>query len=305
MCRINVVNGAGPHGMMKKVDLHTHSSASDGLYSPAALIDLALRSGISALAVTDHDSVDGLGEAETHAAAKGLTFVPGVEFSIDYPRGTFHLVGLCVDFRNRALAGALSELRKKRDSRGRRIVEDLRRSGVDISLEEVLDLAAGAALGKPHFARVMVRRGYGSSVQDIFRRYMTRGKPGDVEKEKVTFDTAVGIIKNAGGVPVLPHPASLEFDNLEDFEVALKNLVARGLEGLECYAGMHTPEEAAGYLRIARAHGLLVTGGSDFHGERPEELGTYAGGRPIPAEVIDDLLRLRPKGDSGTGERIL
>jgi predicted metal-dependent phosphoesterase TrpH len=280
--------------MMRKVDLHTHSSASDGLYSPAALIDLAHLKGVVALAITDHDTVDGLGEAERHAAEKGLTFVPGVEFSIDYPRGTFHLVGLRIDFKNRALADTLGELKKKRDSRGRRIVEDLRRNGVDIRLEEVLDLAAGAALGKPHFARVMVRRGYGSSVQDIFERYMTRGKPGDVEKEKMTFDTAVGIIKNAGGVPVLPHPASLEFDNLQDFEHALKDLVARGLEGLECYAGMHTPEEAAGYLKIARKHGLLVTGGSDFHGEKPDELGTYAGGMPIPAECIDDLMRLYP-----------
>jgi predicted metal-dependent phosphoesterase TrpH len=275
------------------IDLHTHTSASDGLLPPARLVELAARCGVRVLAVTDHDTVGGIDEAIESAKGLPLRIIPGIEFSVDFPRGSFHLVGLYIDHADEELRNALARLKGIRDGRGERIIAELKKAGVDIPLHEVIAEASGGSLGKPHFARVMVRHGYARSTEEVFERYLVGGRPGDVPKEKITPAEAIRLVRAAGGIPVLAHPSSLEMPSVEAFEHLLDDLVSMGLMGVEAYASLHTAEEVPRYESIARGRGLLVSGGSDFHGDRAERPGWYADNTPIPEGLIDEIDRHR------------
>ncbi len=281
--------------MRQKIDLHTHSAASDGVYSPSALIDHAIHQGLRAMAITDHDTVGGLAEAIDYAGSAGFMLVPGIEFSVEYPSGSFHLVGLYIDPANKELSETSERLKTFRETRAARIIEDLKRHGVDIPLEEVVQIASGAPLGKPHFARVMIRHGYARSMEEIFRNFMVSGKPGDVPKEKIALDKAIALIHNAGGVAVIAHPVSLEFSSFEEFDGMLPAMKELGLDGIEAYAYMHTGDQVDELLRIGRKNRLLITGGSDFHSDGDIQLGCYGDGKDIPANLLDELLDYRTK----------
>jgi 3',5'-nucleoside bisphosphate phosphatase len=274
---------------MKKIDLHTHTTASDGIYSPTRLIDIALRNGLTALAITDHDTVEGLPEAMAYAASTGLRIFPGVEFSIEYDTGSFHLIGLNLDYAHEGLRKRVKELAEHRGARAYRIIEDLKRHGIDIPIDEVLAEAGGGAMGRPHIARVMVSHGLAPTIRDIFQNYLVKGKPGYVKKVRIEFAEAVSLIKESGGIPVLAHPVSLECENMDEFEELLKGFIRTGIEGIEAYASMHTPEVAGQYLALARKYNLLVTGGSDFHGDKDETIGNYQKDCPIPFELLGKL----------------
>ncbi len=271
------------------IDLHTHTSASDGLLAPARLVDLAAGSGVCVLAITDHDTVGGIDEAILSAKGLPVRIVPGIEFSVDFPRGSFHLVGLYVDHTNSALVSALSRLKTIRDGRGDRIIAELGKAGVDIPLREVIDESAGGSLGKPHFARVMVRHGYARSIEEIFDKYLVNGRPGDVPKEKISPEEAIRLVRAAGGISILAHPSSLEMPSIEAFEKLLDELIPMGLMGIEAYAALHSAEEVLRYDALARGRGLLVSGGSDFHGDHDELLGRYAPDAVIPVELIEEI----------------
>jgi len=288
---------------MKKIDLHTHTTASDGIYPPRELIDLAMRGGLVAMAITDHDTVDGLPEAMEYAASVGFRLYPGVEFSIDYDAGSFHLLGLNIDYRNRRLVKTLRELAEHRESRSYRIIEDLKKHGIDIPIEEVVRAAGGGSMGRPHVARVMVNHGYASNIKEIFQKYLVKGKPGYVKKVRIRFEDAIGLVRECGGIAVVAHPISLECRDMEEFETRLMEFVGAGVEGLEAFASMHTVEQAALYEEIARRNGLLVTGGSDFHGDKDETIGYYRKDRPIPIELqnsLDSLIRQKAGQGAGT-----
>mgnify|MGYP005839035201 CR=1 FL=1 len=280
------------------IDLHTHTSASDGLLGPARLVERAARQGVRVLAVTDHDTTEGIPEALASAAGFDIRLIPGIEFSVEYPHGSFHLVGLFVDHENPALLQAVRRLKGIREGRGARIIAELEKAGVNIPLEEVAAEAAGGALGKPHFARVMVRRGY-ASVEEVFERYLVNGRPGDVPKEKLSPSEAIHLVLEAGGLPILAHPSSLGMPSFESFEALLDELRDIGLAGVEAYASTHADEEVRRYETLARARGLLVSGGSDFHGEGDERPGYYGQGRIIPAWIIKEMDRYRNTRPSG------
>ncbi|HPI14688.1 MAG TPA: PHP domain-containing protein [Spirochaetota bacterium] len=281
------------------IDLHTHTSASDGLLRPSRLVELAARQGVRTLAVTDHDTMDGVDEALASAAEHGIRLIPGIEFSVEYPSGSFHLVGLFVDHLSPAITAAVERLKAVRENRGGLIIAELENSGVSIPLEEVVAEAAGGALGKPHFARVMVRRGYAGSVEEVFERYLVDGRPGDVPKKKIPPSEAIGLVLEAGGLPILAHPSSLGLPSFEAFGELLDELRAMGLAGIEAYAALHTEEEVRRYEAIALGRGLLVSGGSDFHGEAGERPGYYRNGLPIPTGLIDEMDRFRGERTSG------
>ncbi len=274
---------------MKKIDLHTHTTASDGIYSPKQLVDLAVRNGLVALAVTDHDTIEGLPEAIQHAEGTGLKLFCGVEFSINYDLGSFHLIGLNIDYSHEGLGRELKRLAEHRGTRAYRIIEDLEKHGVKIPIEEVLALSDGGTVGRPHIARVMVNHGYASSIKEIFSSYLVKGKPGYVKKERIELDTAISLVYDAGGVPIIAHPNSLECRNLDEFEDRLRIFVKAGIGGIEAYAAMHTVEQAGQYARLARRYNLLVTGGSDFHGDKDETLGDYLKDVPIPFEIYSQV----------------
>jgi predicted metal-dependent phosphoesterase TrpH len=275
--------------MNKKIDLHTHTTASDGIYTPSELIDIALKEDLVALAVTDHDTIDGLAEAVEYSAGKDLELVPGIEFSIDYTGGSFHLLGLNIDYTDIDLSAECQRLTAIREGRAERIVHDLNAKGYTISFREVEAISPGGAIGRPHIARVLIKNGYAGDMNEVFSNFMVRGKPGYVPKEKITLEKAVHLIVDSGGIPVIAHPVSLNFDGHGDFERTLREFIDKGVAGIEVYSTMHTPEEVEMFLHFAQKYNLVVTGGSDFHGDKREEIGHYSDDRLIPLELYEKL----------------
>ena len=245
------------------VDLHTHTTASDGTLPPEALVREAVRQGVRVLAVTDHDSTEGLPAALAEARRQPpLEIVPGLEINCDVPGAEVHVLGYCVDWEAAWFQAFLREQRAERRARVVRIAGRLAELGMPIDADEVLALVQEGAAGRPHVARVMVARGYVKSVREAFDRYLHAGGPAHVPRRRLTPAEAVGVIRRARGVPVLAHPGLADQDEL------VPGLVAAGLEGIESYYPEHSAARTAHYVDLCREHGLVATGGSDFHGPR-------------------------------------
>lgn len=270
------------------IDLHTHSTASDGMVAPARLVALAVARGLRVLALTDHDTVAGIAEASAAAAAAGLRFVPGVELSTHVEAGEVHMLGYYIDPADATLLAALAHFREAREGRAEAMVARLRAAGAPIRLERVLELAGGGSIGRPHVARALVEAGHATSIGDAFERWLVRGRPGYVERFKLAPADAVRLIRRVGGVPVLAHPHSAD-----DLAALLPDLLDAGLAGLECYYGDYDEARRAEYLALARRYNLVPTGGTDFHGtgiahRRP------LGGVYVPPASVDALAARRP-----------
>ncbi|MBI3970132.1 MAG: PHP domain-containing protein [Chloroflexi bacterium] len=269
------------------VDLHLHTTASDGVLSPSELVALAVERGLVAIALTDHDSTGGIGEAIDAARGSGLEVIPSVEINTDVPAGEAHILGYYLDHADPFLQATLAHRRADRVARGYAIVEKLRGLGIDINWDRVQEIAGaeeGGAVGRPHVARALEEAGYVASVQEAFEKFIGRDGPAYVPYRKFAPEEAVALIRRAGGVPVLAHPTSLP-----DWEVRLPSLIEAGLLGLECYYGTYTPEVVQPLVDQAAAAGLVATGGSDFHGGEPTAWSTTVGGTPVPLEVLDEL----------------
>lgn len=276
---------AGTGSRVHVVDLHTHSTASDGTLTPAALVQLASRRGIRVLGLTDHDSTEGIDEALAAGAALGMTIVPGVELSTDVPTGELHMLGYFIDHHDARLLQTLRSFREVRQSRAERIVEQLRAIGLPIELDEVRRLAGAGAIGRAHVARVLIHRGYATSMDDAFARYLGRGRPGYVPRLRLTPVDAVALVRSAGGAAVLAHPLSVA-----DLEQTLDELVAAGLAGLEVLYASYSDGERAALRWLADRHALIPTGGSDFHGPGERE-GADLGSVAVPEETVERLRR--------------
>ncbi|MBD3392795.1 MAG: PHP domain-containing protein [Chitinivibrionales bacterium] len=268
------------------VDFHTHSSESDGSLSPEQLVDFAAGSGLIALALCDHDTTSGLERFEARAAQKNIRVFPGVEISATWPAGNCHIVGLGVRPGYGPLEDVLRKIRDSRGNRNERIIEKLNDLGIGITLDDARALAGGDVVGRPHMARVMHQRGFVTSVQEAFDRYLAKGAPAYVDRYRLDPDKAVRLLRDARSLVVLAHPSQLQLDEpaLEEFVDAL---VPHGLGAIEAYTPYDGGLEL--YLRLAKKHNLTVTGGSDFHGEsKPDHrLGYYGDGLPIPVECLD------------------
>jgi 3',5'-nucleoside bisphosphate phosphatase len=253
------------------VDLHTHTIASDGQLSPRELVREAVTRGIRVLAITDHDSTEGVAEAMDEAAtAPPLTIVPGIEINCDVDGAEIHVLGYGMDHEAAWFQHFCREQREERRARVYRILERLAELSMPIDPEEVFAVVREGSAGRPHVAQVMVRRGYVKTVREAFDRFLAAGKPGHVPRTKLTPGDAVRLLRRAGGVPVLAHPGLAGRDEM------IPSLLEAGLMGIECYYPEHTPVQTATYLQICRDHGLVTTGGSDFHGPRvrPAVLGS-------------------------------
>lgn len=246
--------------MASQVDLHLHTTASDGAYAPAAVVALARARGLRTIAITDHDSVEGVAEALA-AAGHGLEVIPGVEINTDIPHSEVHILGYYVDYRHAELQDVLQRLRDFRRDRARRMVEKLAHLGMPLDWRRVAALAGDGALGRPHVAQALVERGYVADVSQAFDLYLGREGPAYVERHKLTPVEATRLIVRAGGLPVLAHPSGLE-----NLPTLLDALTAAGLVGLEAHYTGYLPEETQGLLALAQKYGLVATGGSDFHG---------------------------------------
>jgi len=267
-----------------KVDLHIHTTASDGKFTPAEIVQKAIASGLKYIAITDHDSIDGVLPAQ--AAARNfneLTVIGGVEINTDVPAGELHILGYYIDTACLELETRLEKLRDSRKDRARKIIAKLKALGINIDYDRVKELAGAGSVGRPHIAQVMMEKAYVSTLKEAFDRYIGRNGPAYVERDKISPVGATQLILKAKGIPVLAHPYTCEHP-----ESIISELKAAGLAGVEVYYTSHTPQQVHDLLRLAKLFDLVPTGGSDFHGldsinEPP--LGTLE----VPLESIERL----------------
>lgn len=267
-------------------DLHVHTSYSDGFYAPGEVVALAAEAGLTHLAVTDHDTVAGLSEAAAEADEVGIGLIPGIELSVEHEDQDFHLLGYWVDPDHAGLIDHLVKVESLREERVRQILTSLHRLGVVVDYDQVEQCAVGSkTLGRPHVARAMVADGWVSSVPEAFARYLRVGAPAYVAKLPLDPKTALRILRDAGAVPVLAHPGTYRLNGV--FRLFLEG----GLQGIEVEHPAHTPRQVEGFLRLAERHGLVATGGSDFHGGDISDCGI--GTRRVSIQVLDELAARR------------
>lgn len=283
------------------VDLHCHSTASDGSMPPAEVVRLAAASGLSALALTDHDTVAGVAEGSREADALGIDFLAGIELSCTFPRpGAMHLLGYGIDPTHPKLLELIEEQLAGRQLRNRIIVERLNRIGLDLSWQEVLD-EAGASVGRPHLAALLVRKGHAVSSRQAFELYLGGGGAAYVDTNQLTAERAIRVVREAGGVTSLAHPLSLRRQTPQQLEALVSELAQQGLDAVETIHSGHDPDTVARLTRLADRLELLTTGGSDFHGaSKPGiKLGKPAG-REVPRGIYEAVVaRVASRRDSG------
>lgn len=268
------------------IDLHTHSTCSDGTYTPTELVELAKKIGLSALALTDHDTIDGLEEFQTAGKACGIETISGIEFAAlweRYHHPEIHIVGLGFDPNHPLLGERMKDIRQSRHIRNLKMCEKLSSIGLHITLEEVAANAGGEIITRAHFANVLLQKGYIKKKEDAFSRYISTGLPGYVEREFLSPELCIRTIKEAGGAAVLAHPTlyGLEPEQLKEL---CRELIPYGLDGIECQYSTYSPAETKAITALAEEMGLLPSGGSDFHGKNKPtiHLGSGKGNLAIP-----------------------
>lgn len=279
-----------------RVDLHTHSTASDGTFRPADVVRQAAGHGAAAIALTDHDCVDGVAEAAAEGVRLGVEVVTGIEISAEFGPGTMHILGLFVDPAVPVFGAAMARMQTARHERNPQIVRRLQTAGVAITYEEVVAASGGGQIGRPHFARVLIEKGYARDMNDAFNRYLKRGAVGYCERFRFAPAEAIGLIHHAGGVAVLAHPMTLGLES-EALRAELTRLTAAGLDGLEIRYSAHGVADEARLRVLAQDLGLAESGGSDFHGQSKPEIRPVIGRGQlaVPVTVLDALRRRRPR----------
>ena len=273
---------------MKTIDLHVHTTASDGTASPAEAVELAKAAGLSAIAITDHDTVSGYAEAAEAGKALGVEVIPGIEISTKYGRAV-HILGYYIDPDSDKLAPVLEWVVRDRDERNRKMAGLMAADGLPVSYEE-MHRRFGAVIGRPHFAEVLVELGLAKDVRDAFDRYVEKGQKYYLPRNFLSIERSVEIIREAGGIPVLAHPFQYKLE-----EAGLRELIEHcmesGLKGIECRYSGYSTEQSKYLSRLAEEYGLIKTGGSDFHGENKKHIsiGTGTGALEVPYQYLEKL----------------
>jgi predicted metal-dependent phosphoesterase TrpH len=290
MTNTQISNWPNDQKSMDRIDLHTHSSCSDGSFSPGQLVRLAKEKGLRAIALTDHDTVAGVEEAVAAGKKLGVEVVPGVEISAQYPPGTMHILGYYLQTSHPELLKALKELQQARADRNPKIIERLQALGLEITTAEVLRLSGGQ-VGRPHIAKALVNRGYVSSIDEAFSRYLKKGAIAYVEKFRFPSQEAIAMIRKAGGLAALAHPFTLGIKKSRELTQVVSELKEMGLEGIEAFYPGHTEEMTELYRNIAERFGLFCTGGSDFHGDlrNGPQLGDGGGAQGLDYALVRAL----------------
>jgi 3',5'-nucleoside bisphosphate phosphatase len=269
---------------VKTADLHTHTFYSDGTESPERVVELAKNAGLSAIALTDHDNTESMAIAQPAADRLGLELIPGIEMSAATQNLEVHILGLFIDFAHPPLVEHLKVQQQRRVHRVHEMTKRLAAVGVRIEADEVLQLAGMGTVGRPHVARILLKRGYVTSLPEAFDKYLGPKSAGFVPGSTVAPAEIIKLIRGAGGAPVLAHPVFLKKDALID------DFTRQGLAGLEVYHSSHTPEQVRQYEMVADRLKLLPTGGSDFHGAAKGE-GSEIGTVKVPYDYVDALRR--------------
>lgn len=261
------------------LDLHTHSTASDGTLSPEELILEAAHKNLKYLSLTDHDTIEGL--SQISKVPDGLIFINGVEISAEFPK-TLHILGYGFDPKHTELNRTLKELQDFRLNRNKKMIENMKKLGFDITLEELEKEAGGEVIGRPHFANLFAKKGYAKSYQESFDKYLDKGKQLYLNKKRLQPKNAIELILDAKGIPVIAHPYQTKLND-EKLEELVVDLVNYGLMGIEVFYSKHTPDQIRFYKYLADKYGLLITAGSDFHGTTKPDI-------KLGMDVEDDLL---------------
>ncbi|MGP8223379.1 MAG: PHP domain-containing protein [Acidimicrobiales bacterium] len=277
------------------IDLHLHSTCSDGSETPERVVELAVAAGCTAIALTDHDGLAGVAQAEARAGSLGIGFVPGCEVSCAFSPGTMHALAYFVEPGEGPLQSELERLRRDRSNRNELLLRRLEDLGLPVTLDEVEAVAGSSVIGRPHFASVLVANGAAANTQDAFDRLLGKGAPGYVPKARIDAAAFIAAAAGSGAVTVLAHPLTLGLDT-PGLDQVLGELSAAGLGGMECYYGRYSPEDRAGLAAMAKRHDVVATGGSDFHGTfKPDLLvGTGTGDLDVPDTVLGELFARKP-----------
>lgn len=280
---------------MGYVDLHLHTTASDGVRSPSEIVRYAKFRGLQAIAITDHDTIEGLEEGLAEGEKIGFELIPGIEISAEHSPGSMHLLGYFIDITHPLLNDRLGYLQRSRAERNPKMVEKLNRLGIDITYEEVLEASGGGQVGRPHFAQVLMGKKYVKSFKEAFDRYLKKGAPAYVDKLRFAPGEALHFINEAGGVAVLGHPNTLGLNGYSELEGLILQLLKEGLKGIEVYYPEHSPAEIAQYKGLAGKYGLVITGGTDYHGIEKNglEIGVGRGEMKLPYSMVETLKTLR------------
>ena len=275
---------------MSRVDLHVHSAASDGKFSPEEIVSKAAALGLAVIALSDHDTVGGIAPAlQAGKAFPQLKIIPAVEISTDMADGQAHILGYFINYTSPMLISSLEKFRNSRQTRARGMINKLRDLGVDIDWERVQEIAGDGSIGRPHIAQAMIEKNYIASFGEAFDKFIGHGAPAYVERDKMTPVEAVEMILRSDGLPVLAHPSTV--GNPEKLIIELKEA---GLVGIEAYYKDYTPDEIEGWVNLAEYHNLIATGGTDYHGiENNNEM--MLGGTEVPMESAERLIALAGK----------
>lgn len=277
------------------IDLHAHTRVSDGELSSEDLIDLAISKDIKVIAITDHDTVDGLDSAIEYAKGKDIMFVPGIELEADIKKGQMHILGLFIQHNNANFVEKLAYISKTRNNRNNIFIEELNKMGFEISLEDLKKVSDGKTIGKPHFARVFLNKGYIKAKDEMFDEYFNKPPFNKLKKSPFGPQEIIKMIKEANGIAILAHPQTLKLND-EDLKEKIMELKEYGLDGIECYHSKQTEEEMVKYRKLAKELNLLITKGSDFHGPTVKpgtELGTGKNDNIISDEedvIMEEML---------------
>jgi predicted metal-dependent phosphoesterase TrpH len=265
--------------------------------TPTELVRYAKSKGLQAIAITDHDTIEGLGEGLAEGRRTSFEVIPGIEISAEHSPGSMHLLGFFIDIHNPLLNERLAYLQKARAERNPKIVEKLNRLGIKVTYEEVLKASGGGQVGRPHVAQVLLEKGYVRSFQEAFDRFLRKGAAAYVEKFRFTPRESIHFIKKASGIAVLAHPNTLNMDGYSALENLLLQLVKEGLNGIEVYYPEHSALEVARYKTLAERLGLLITGGTDYHGIEKNglDIGTGRGEMKLPYSIVENLKAARDR----------
>ena len=274
-----------------KIDLHVHSDKSDGSLSPSDLVSYAIKQGVTAFALTDHDTVDGIDEAIAASEGTSVTVIPGIELSTAYEGKDIHIVGLFIDKEQPAFRERIGRFANARINRNLEMCDKLTEYGMPITYDELTAAFPDAVITRAHYARLMMQKGYVKSLKEAFERYIGDYGPCFIPRKKITPDEGVRFILSANGLPVLAHPMQYGMGDAR-LQQLIDSLKEAGLVAMEAIYCTHTPSEEAKLCKLAKENGLLISGGSDFHGKAKPglELGTGYGRLHVPQEVLDNLI---------------
>jgi hypothetical protein len=267
-------------------DLHVHTTASDGVVTPEQVVAMAVEIGLAGLAITDHDTVDGLEPALQFMQEQGINidFIPGIELNTDFGDDELHILGYFINYHDKQLLNSLMEIRAQRYQRAEKMIGKLQSIGLSINLQQVQKLAQGDFIGRPHIARALQQAGYVLSEEEAFHKYIERGKPGYVPRYKFLPSEAIELIKKAGGISVLAHPGLIKDSR------KISQIISMGIEGLEIYYPEHSNVQIQEFITLAKQHDLLITGGSDFHGGERSESRNRLGSGGIDKDMMEQII---------------